>query len=41
LEITHENEIIRKLLMWIPNLRVISPKWLKEEVDDYIKTYLA
>jgi predicted DNA-binding transcriptional regulator YafY len=40
LEITDENEIIRKLLMWIPNLRVISPKWLKEEVDGYIKEYM-
>ena len=40
LEITNSNEIIRKLLMWIPNLRVISPKWLKEEVDEAIKEYL-
>jgi len=29
LEITHKNEIIRKILMWIPNLKVIEPKWLK------------
>ncbi|GAB6073618.1 helix-turn-helix transcriptional regulator [Nautilia lithotrophica] len=40
LEITHENEIIRKLLMWIPNLKVISPKWLKEEVDKHITNYI-
>jgi len=40
LEITDENEIIRKLLMWIPNLRVLSPKWLKDEVDSYIDEYL-
>lgn len=39
LEITHENEIIRKLLMWIPNVRVISPTWIKEEVDSYIEEY--
>jgi predicted DNA-binding transcriptional regulator YafY len=40
LEITNSNEIIRKLLMWIPNLKVLSPKWLKEEVDNMIKEYL-
>ena len=40
LEITNSNEIIRKLLMWIPNLRVIAPKWLKEEVDEAIREYL-
>ena len=40
LEITNSNEIIRKLLMWIPNLRVIAPKWLKEEVDEAVREYL-
>jgi predicted DNA-binding transcriptional regulator YafY len=40
IEITHKNEIIRKLLMWIPNLRVISPMWLKNEIDKRIKSYL-
>ena len=40
IEITNSNEIIRKLLMWIPNLRVLSPKWLKEEVDEIWKSYL-
>jgi predicted DNA-binding transcriptional regulator YafY len=40
LEITNSNEIIRKLLMWIPNLRVITPKWLKEEVDEAVREYL-
>jgi len=39
LEITHENEIIRKLLMWIPNLKVISPKWLDEKIRKMIKEY--
>jgi predicted DNA-binding transcriptional regulator YafY len=39
IEITHKNEIIRKILMWIPNLRVISPTWIKEEVESYIKEY--
>jgi len=39
LEITHENEIIRKILMWIPNLRVIEPKWLKEKIESYLKKY--
>jgi len=39
-EVTHENEIIRKLLMWIPNLRVISPKWIKEKVDNYVQNYI-
>jgi predicted DNA-binding transcriptional regulator YafY len=40
LEITNKNEIIRKLLMWIPNLIVLEPKWLKEEVDNHIKEYI-
>ncbi len=40
LEITNKNEIIRKLLMWIPNLIVLEPKWLKEEVDNRIKEYI-
>ena len=40
LQITHSKEIIRKLLMWIPNIVIISPKWLKEEFDGYIKKYV-
>jgi len=26
--------------MWIPNLVVIEPKWLKEEVDKMIDRYI-
>jgi len=40
LEITHKNEIIKKILMWIPNLKVVQPKWLKEEIEGYVKEYL-
>ena len=40
LEITDKNEIIHKLLMWIPHLAVVSPKWLKKEVDNYIIQYI-
>ena len=40
LEITDKMEILRKLLMWIPNLVVIEPKWLKEEVDSMIDRYI-
>ncbi|WP_457561172.1 WCX domain-containing protein [Caminibacter sp.] len=40
LEITDSMEIIRKFLMWIPNLVVISPECLKEEVDEYVKEYI-
>ena len=40
IEITHSFEIIRKLLMWIPNLVVIEPKWLKDEVDSMIDEYI-
>jgi len=39
-EITDKMEILRKLLMWIPNLVVIEPKWLKEEVDSMIDSYI-
>ncbi len=41
LEITHTNEIIRKILMWIPNLKVIEPKWLKEKIEGLIKEYFT
>ncbi|NPA88169.1 MAG: WYL domain-containing protein, partial [Epsilonproteobacteria bacterium] len=40
LEITDKNEIIHKLLMWIPHLAVVSPKWLKKEIDNYIIQYI-
>jgi len=40
IEITDKMEILRKLLMWIPNLVVIEPKWLKEEVDGMIDRYI-
>jgi len=40
IEITDKMEILRKLLMWIPNLVVIEPKWLKEEVDKMIDKYI-
>ena len=40
LQITHSKEIIRKLLMWIPEIAVISPTWLKKEMDEYIKKYI-
>ena len=40
IEITDKMEILRKLLMWIPNLVVIEPKWLKEEVDKMIDRYI-
>jgi len=40
LEITHKKEIIKKILMWIPNLKVIQPKCLKEEIEGYVKEYL-
>jgi len=39
LEITHKNEIIRKILMWLPNIKVIEPQWLKEEIDKIITHY--
>ena len=39
LEITHKNEIIRKILMWLPNIKVIEPQWLKEEIDNIITSY--
>jgi len=41
LSITHSKEIIRKLLMWIPEIVVLSPKWLKDEMDEYIKKYMS
>jgi len=40
LEITHMNEILRKLIMWIPHIVVIEPKWLKEEVDKRVRSYM-
>ena len=40
LQITHSKEIIRKLLMWIPNIVILSPKWLKDEFDEYVKEYV-
>jgi predicted DNA-binding transcriptional regulator YafY len=39
IEITHKNEIIRKILMWIPHLKVISPKWIDDEIREMIKNY--
>jgi len=38
--ITHEMEIIPIVKYWIPNLRVISPAWLQDMIDDDLKDYL-
>jgi len=40
LEITNKMEILKKLLMWIPHIVVIKPKWLKEEIDNMIEEYI-
>jgi predicted DNA-binding transcriptional regulator YafY len=40
LEITHIEEIIKTILMWIPKIRVIHPSFLKEEINKRIKEYL-
>jgi predicted DNA-binding transcriptional regulator YafY len=40
LEITNTQEIIKTVLMWIPKLRVIAPKYLKEEINKHIKEYI-
>ena len=38
--ITHEMEIIPIVKYWIPHLRVISPSWLQDMIDDDLKDYL-
>jgi len=40
LEITNENEILYFLLRWIPHIKVISPKSLKEKILKEVKKYL-
>lgn len=40
LKITHEMEIIPKIMEWIPYIKVIKPFWLKEMVKKRVREYL-
>jgi predicted DNA-binding transcriptional regulator YafY len=40
LTITDEREIIKTIKMWIPKIRVISPKSLKEKIEKELREYL-
>ena len=39
-EITHKEEIKRFIKSFLPDIKIISPKWLKEELEEEIKEYL-
>ena len=40
LTITDEREIVKTIKMWIPKIRVISPKSLKEKIEKELREYL-
>ena len=39
-KITHKEEIKRFVKSFLPDIKIISPKWLKEELEEEIKQYL-
>jgi predicted DNA-binding transcriptional regulator YafY len=39
-KITHEMEILPIIKYWIPHLRVIKPKWIKDIIEKDLKEYL-
>ena len=39
LKITHEMEIIPIILKWLPNIKVLEPKWLKESIRNRVEKY--
>jgi len=40
LNITHEMEIIPMVQYWLPNMKVVSPKWIDKMICDDLKSYL-
>ena len=38
--ITHKEEIKRFIKSYLPDIRVISPKWLDDEIKKEVKKYL-
>lgn len=40
IKITHAMEIIPTILHWLPNIEVLEPKWLKDEIIETVEKYL-
>jgi predicted DNA-binding transcriptional regulator YafY len=39
-KITHNNEVIREVLKWIPHIKVLEPESLKAEIEDRVKKWV-
>lgn len=39
-KITHNNEIIKEVLKWIPHIRVVEPEGLKSEIEEMVKKWM-
>ena len=39
-QMTFEDEVLQLVRYWIPHIRIVSPFYLQEKVEDSIKTYL-
>ena len=40
LTVTHQMEIIPIVQYWLPNMKIISPKWIDKMICDDLKNYL-